>query len=197
MKARIINFCISAIRLKNFPHLKEVCRSFLLKQAGPCKFNNRHVCSIQDSDAKNDSLLCPKVSGISVAAITADLGIATDPGLFEVLEVCEGLSLDPSDLFGLMPGAFFDYGIESDPDSDAESDSGSVVGASLLSMGGLSSVKSSITWFPDLVPILSDNRDTSDSSILSAFSGVFLTSSGADIDPVRISNRVNVCARTS
>ena len=96
----------------------KVCRSCLLKHAGPCKFNNRHVCSVQDSDDKHNSLLCPKISGISVAAITADLGIAADPGLLEVLEVCEGLSLDPSDLFGLMPGAFFDSGIESDPDSD-------------------------------------------------------------------------------
>ena len=70
-----------------------------------------------------------------MAGITADLGIITDPGLFEVLEVCEGLSLAPCDLFGLMPGDCFDSGIEDDPESDLESDLGGVTDGISLTTG--------------------------------------------------------------
>ena len=106
----------------------------------------------QDSADKHNSLLCPDISGVTVAGITTDLSLITDPGLSDMLEVCEELSLAPCDLFGLMPGDCFDIGTEDDPESDIDSDMGCVADGVGYLNGGFTVVKSMITWFTDFKP---------------------------------------------
>ena len=116
------------------------CISCLLRHTGPCKFNNRHICARQSDTDKHNALLCPETTGVSVAALTANIGFEAEPGLLEVLEVCQGLSLDPEELFDLMPGQFSDSGFSGDSGSDSEENDD----ASCAVNGGLTSVISTV-----------------------------------------------------
>ena len=108
---------------------------------------------------------------MTLAALTADLGIETDPGLFEVIEVCQGLSLDREELFCLMPESFADSGIEYDAESDMDSTGELEVEDDINVNGGISSIDSCCTWFPDMKPALgglSSDADFADRSGRSA-----------------------------
>ena len=89
----------------------DVCSSCLIKHhAGKCSFKNLHRCGTQSSIPKemHNALIYPNKPDSSIAALTFDDDLATDPSVADALTLCQSLDLEPEDLFDLMDGGWSD-----------------------------------------------------------------------------------------
>ena len=71
------------------------CRYCLLNHPGPCRYINHHNCPAQDPGDRHNRMLCPVAQCASVTTTTAGFGVSATPDLFDILEVCENVSLRP------------------------------------------------------------------------------------------------------
>ena len=62
----------------------------------------------------HNALICPNKPDSSIAALTFDDDLATDPSVADALTLCQSLDLEPEDLFDLMDGGWSDDSGDSD-----------------------------------------------------------------------------------